>query len=131
MDNETKYGNWIPFKKPLKGRHSFDGLTITKFKKIGLPQDFCLKNNIEKYQYAVFYFDGTIPAIGIEFTTIKQPGCALISWYKQTDAASLSCADFFRAFDLDAVELAGRYPYTVSQTEEGRPLYVINLADRV
>jgi hypothetical protein len=75
MDNEMKYGNWIPFKKPLKGRHSFDGLTITKFKKIGLPQDFCLKNNIEKYQYAVFYFDGTIPAIGIEFTTIKQPGC--------------------------------------------------------
>ena len=131
MDNETKYGNWIPFKKPLKGRRSFDGLTITKFKKIGLPQDFCLKNNIERYQYAVFYFDGNIPAIGIEFTTIKQPGCALISWYKQTDAASLSCADFFRAFGLDAVRLAGRYPYTVSQTEEGKPLYVINLGERV
>ena len=71
-----------------------------------MPQDFCLKNNIERYQYAVFYFDGTI-------------------------AASLSCADFFRAFGLDAVRLAGRYPYTVSQTEEGKPLYVINLADRV
>ncbi len=139
MGNETEY-DWIPFtrprkshrlsKKPRKRRRSFDGLTISKFKRISLPHEFCLKNKIKQYHYAVFYFDTTIPAIGIAFTTIKEPDCVLITWYQQTDTAFLSCANFFRANGLDATRLAGRYPYTVAQTEAGRPLYVIHLAKK-
>jgi hypothetical protein len=53
----------------------------------------------------------------------------VLTWYKQTDAALLACANPFRAFCLDAVWVAGRYPYTVTQTEEGRPLYVLNLVN--
>jgi hypothetical protein len=137
MKNETKY-SWIPYKKPLpkqhvnsqNHRHSFAGLIITKFKKLALPHAFCQQNHIKTYHYAVFYFDRTIPAIGIEFMRSKQPGCARISWNTQTETASLSCGNFFRACGLDTVAVAGRYAYTISQTEVGRPLYVITLAER-
>jgi hypothetical protein len=137
MKNETNYG-WIPYTKPLTKRlakpqtrrHSFPGLIITKIKKISLPYAFCLQNNIKNYRYAVFYFDSTIPAIGIEFTRSKQSGCVLISWNKQTEAASLACGSFFKACGLDTVELAGRYSYTMSQTEAGKPLHVITLPER-
>jgi hypothetical protein len=137
MQNATKY-DWIPYTKPQaeghtkphKRRHSFAGLIITKSKKIALPRSFCLQNTIKNYRYAVFYFDASIPAIGIEFMTSKQPGSARITWNTQAEAASLSCSSFFRACGLDSVMLARRYAYTVSQTEEGRPLYVITLAER-
>jgi hypothetical protein len=130
MKQAIKY-EWIQFTKPNKVDSGFNGVTISKSKWISLSQEFCRKNNIKQYHYANLSFEGNILAIGIEFTNAKQPGCVSITGNAQTGSASLRCGNFFKAFGFDAEWFAGNYPYTVSHTANGKPIYVIDLSPYV
>lgn len=112
-----------------------DRITVTRSRMIGFPTRFYKDNDIEKYKYAVLFYDKDKNAIGVKFTSADEAGKITINRSSNGYGAHISCTSFFKANRINSKKYAGRYEYKrvnlrdLGFEEEGN-LFVIDLQEK-
>ena len=119
--------------KKFEGRNkrTEDRITVTKSYSIGLPTRYYSDNNIEKFKYAVLFWDSGKRAIGIRFTNDDTDKNRFsITHNANGYGGSIVARSFFRLYGIDPKKVFGRYEWSKYPIDGVGDVFVIQLKDR-
>ena len=93
------------------GKRFEERITITRSNHIGFPTQFYKDNDVDKYKYAVLFYDKSSNAIGVKFTNEQELGAITIARHNKGYGGYISANSFFRANRINTKKFAGRYEY--------------------
>jgi len=107
-------------------------ITVRGTNSIGLPTAFFKENGIEKFKYAVLYFDTDSKAVGVHFTNDEdEKGKFSLIKSKRGYGAGIMARSFFQAHNIDAKAYKGRYEWEKHELDDVGAVFVFELKERV
>lgn len=106
MNKEYHFSKFNSF----NSRSSDDSISITRSYSLGLSSSFCENNDVNKFKYAVLYYDKDRKSIGIRFTKSEsEPSKFTISRKDTGFGQSIIARSFFKKNQVDVNKYNRKY----------------------
>jgi hypothetical protein len=106
-------------------------ITITKSSSIGLPSKFYTDNEIDKFKFAVLFWDENQKAIGIHFSNKEDEKDKFTIVHNEKYGGQLLAKSFFKSLNIDPKIYRGRYDFELKEIEGIGKVYIVILKENL